>query len=313
MRLWILRAEKLWLAAVSPVQHTRTDAGFKPLPLPRLLLIGDDFSGDNVLEFGGRPPRRFWRFKSEGHEMTVVAMVPVRLQSTRLPEKAIADIAGLPMFVHTCKRVALASSIDQVYLATDDESLMGIAASHDIAAIMTATHHTNSSERAAEACQQIDADIVVNVQGDEPLVYPRHIDQVVGSMLDDASRQVAVGITRFNRRNSPGDLKGVMDKSGRLLYASRNDIPCFYRKDDGPMWKLSFIVPFRKLVLLKYLEWKPTALELAEDNHFQRLPDNGIDIHTVEIEGAQVSVDTADDLEEVRRLMEADELKDSYM
>lgn len=245
--------------------------------------------------------------------MKVAVIIAVRLKSTRLPEKGLADIGGLPMFVHTCKRCQLAKSVDEVYLATDDEKIKSIAESHDIPVIMTATHHTNSSERIAEASQHVDADIIVNVQGDEPLVYPEHIDQVIAPMLEDDSKQVTIGVTKFNKLNSPGDIKAVMDDEGKVLYASRNDIPCFYLQEQQFMWKMCFIVPFRKAIIAKYLEWEATSLELIEDNHFLRIIENKIPLHAVEIDDAQVSVDTAEDLEQIRELMAQDTLKNEYM
>ena len=99
--------------------------------------------------------------------MKVVGIIAVRLESTRLPQKAIKDICGLPMFVHTCKRAQLAQTLDQVVLATDSDRIAEIATNNDIDVIMTSTVHKNSTERIAEASKNIDCDIVVNIQGDE--------------------------------------------------------------------------------------------------------------------------------------------------
>src|SRR3990167_10533018 len=134
-------------------------------------------------------------------KMKATAIIAVRLKSIRLPEKALLDIEGLPMFVHTCKRAALAKLIDKVYLATDDDKIKSIAESYGIDVIMTSTHCRNSSERVAEASQYVQSDIIVNIQGDEPLVYPEHIDQVVYPMFQDHSLQTTVGITKFYKRN----------------------------------------------------------------------------------------------------------------
>ena len=111
--------------------------------------------------------------------MKVVGMIPARLQSSRLPEKALIDIAGMPMVIHTCKRVQLAKSLNEVYLVTDSEEIKQAGESNGINVIMTGTHHQTGSDRLAEACQLVDCDIVVNIQGDEPLVEPDHIDAIV--------------------------------------------------------------------------------------------------------------------------------------
>ena len=104
--------------------------------------------------------------------MKVAAIVAARLESTRLPRKALKDIHGVPMVVHTCKRTELAQSVDEVYLATDSDEIRDVAQAYGLKVIMTDSTHRNSSERIAQAAQHVDADVIVNVQGDEPLVYP---------------------------------------------------------------------------------------------------------------------------------------------
>ena len=245
--------------------------------------------------------------------MKAIGIVPVRLESTRLPEKALKDICGIPMIVHTALRACMSKSLSEVYVASDNEKIKSIVESYGINVIMTSKDHKNSSERAAEACQDLEADIVVNIQGDEPLLYPQHIDKITQPILKDDSIQVCLGVTKFTKFNSYSDLKAAIDLEGNLLFTSRNDIPYYYLKDDLHLWKLCFIVPHRKDILLKYLEWKPTPLELIEDNHFLRLLEHGVQIRTFEVDQAKISVDTQEDLEEVRLLMEKDKLKDKYI
>ena len=244
--------------------------------------------------------------------MKVAAIIAARLESSRLPGKALADIEGVPMVVHTCKRTAMATSIDEVYLATDNLKIKVVAEAHDIKVIMTAPSHKNSSERVAEAAQQLDADIIVNVQGDEPLVYPEHIDKIVHPFLNNDEVDLTIGVTKFFKRNSLGDIKAVLGFNNNVLYASRNDIPCYYLKKDQFMWKLCFIVPCKRQHAIDFLSWSPTALELVEDNHFLRFIENGLTMKAIEIEGAKVSVDTAEDLAEIREYMKNDEIKNLY-
>ena len=245
--------------------------------------------------------------------MKAVGIIPVRLESTRLPEKAIADVCGLPMFVHTYKRAKLAKTLDEVFLATDNEIITKIACQHDIKSIMTSTSHKNSTERIAEACEKIDCDVIVNIQGDEPLLYPDHVDKIVAPMLTDSKVQVSIGITRFSKQGSTSDIKAVLDLNGDILFCSRNDIPCHYKGNIAEYWKLVFIVPHRKKWIQKYLEWEPTPLETYEFNHFLRLIEHGVKIKAVEVSDAKISVDTPADLIEVRKLMEIDKLKDNYL
>lgn len=244
--------------------------------------------------------------------MKVVGMIPARLQSSRLPEKALIDICGLPMVVHTCKRAQMAKSLDEVYLVTDSEKIRAVGEAHGIKVIMTGSHHRSGSDRLAEACQYVDCDIVVNVQGDEPLVNPAHIDAIVQPLLENPEINISVGITPYSKKNSPSDIKAVLDLEGNILYCSRNDLPSDARSPVSIMWKMCFIVPFRKEFLIKYASWEPTPLETIEFNEYLRVIEHGFKIRAVKIEGAKISVDTQEDLEIVRSLMQEDKIRFAY-
>jgi len=245
--------------------------------------------------------------------MRAVGMIPARLQSKRLPEKALADILGLPMIVHTCKRAAMAKSLADCYLATDSEKIRDIAQLYGIKAIMTSPDHTCGSDRIAEAIKDISCDIVVNIQGDEPLLYPDHIDAIVGTLKDDPGIKCALGFTDYQRKNSPSDIKAVLDLQGNVLYCSRNDLPSDVYTPVDKLAKLCFLVAFRKSFLLQYASWKPTPLERIEYNEYLRILEHGEKIRAVKIDEAKISVDTKEDLELVRRLMADDELRPRYM
>lgn len=245
--------------------------------------------------------------------MIVVGMIPARLESTRLPRKALIDIEGLPMVVHTYKRALLAKKLDDVYIATDNELIKEAVESHGGKVIMTGSHHKTGSDRLAEACLSVKCDIVVNIQGDEPLVDPEHIDAIVEPLISDPSVQISVGVTPYKKKNSHSDIKAVLDLAGNILYCSRTDLPSDSRTPVSEMLKMSFIVPFRKEFLLKYSSWSPTPLETIEYNEYLRVLEHGFKIRAVIISEAKVSVDTPESLEEVRRHMQHDKLKLQYM
>ncbi len=247
-----------------------------------------------------------------GKQMRVVGMLPARLRSSRLPEKALVDIEGLPMFVHTCKRAQLAESLDDVYLVTDSEKIKEIAEAYNIKVIMTGPHHKTGSDRLAEACQGVDCEIVVNIQADEPLVKPEHIDSIVKPLLDDRNLLISVGVTPYTKKGSDSDIKAVLDLENNIMYCSRNDLPSDVRTAVEVMLKMCFIVPFRKEFLIQYASWPSTPLENTEYNEYLRVLEHGVKIRAVKIEDAKISVDTPDDLEEVRRLMKSDDLKAEY-
>jgi len=244
--------------------------------------------------------------------MKIVGMVPARLQSSRLPEKALIDILGLPMVIHTCKRVQLAKRLDEVYLVTDSEQIKQAGEKYGVNVIMTGPHHKTGSDRLAEACQKIDCDIVVNIQGDEPLVYPDHIDAIVSPLIKDLSIQIAVGVTPYKKKNSVSDIKAVLDLQDNIMYCSRADLPSDARTPVVEMLKMCFIVPFKKDFLLQYSSWEPTPLETVEFNEYLRVLEHGIKMRAVRIEGAQISVDTPSDLEVVKSLMVIDKYYPKY-
>jgi 3-deoxy-manno-octulosonate cytidylyltransferase (CMP-KDO synthetase) len=247
-------------------------------------------------------------------KLKVICTVPARLGSTRLPGKALKDIVGLPMIVHTCKRAQLAKTVDDVYLVTDtDEELKRVGEAHGIKVIMTGMPPSNATTSVAKAVENVDCDIVIVLQGDEPLVNPDHIDTITQALIDDPDIEVAIGVTIFNKHNSLSDIKAVLDLEGNVLYCSRTDIPVTNNKGEvKEMLKLCFTVPFRKSTILKYASWSETPLEKIENNHFLRLLEHGIRMRAVKIEGGKISVDTQSDLDEVREMMKEDKLRLKY-
>lgn len=244
--------------------------------------------------------------------MKVIGMVPARLESRRLPEKALVDIMGLPMVVHTCKRAQLAKRLDEVYLATDSDRIRRVAEEHGIKVIMTGSHHQTGSDRIAEAVEHVESDVVVNVQGDEPLVKPDHIDRIVQSLIDDHSVKIALGVTEYHKKGSPSDIKAVLDLQGNVLYCSRTDLPSDALTPVNTLQKMCFIVAFRTPFLLQYASWEPTPLEQVEYNEYLRVLEHGELLRAVRITDAKISVDTQEDLKIVRGLMKNDHIRFEY-
>jgi 3-deoxy-manno-octulosonate cytidylyltransferase (CMP-KDO synthetase) len=240
-------------------------------------------------------------------------MIPARLESSRLPAKALKDICGLPAIVHTCLRTQFAKRLDAVYVATDSSAIRDAVEAHGGRVIMTGKHR-NGSERIAEAVASIDCDLVVNVQGDEILIDPDHIDAIVEPMIADQDISFCVGVTPFDRENSPADFKAVTDLKGSLLYCSRADIPYRMHRTEHPVGRLKmvFVVGFRRQALFRFVNWEPTPLELSEPNEFLRILEQGERIQTVRVENSHVSLDTEEDLREIRLLMAQDTLRHRY-
>lgn len=233
----------------------------------------------------------------------VAAILPVRLESSRLPGKALKDICGLPMIVHVFKRCLLSKKLDKVYVATDSEEVKKVVENFGGEVIMTSSRHESGTDRIAEAALQLDVDIVVNIQGDEALVNPEYIDKVVNELIENPDINVGMLVNSFFKKNSPSDIKAVLNKNNDVMYLSRSDIPSDSRFNNPPMLKAYHIVPFRKQFLLEYAQWDKGALERIEFNEYLRIIEHGERIRAVIVESDAVSVDTPEDLEYVRQEM----------
>jgi len=241
-----------------------------------------------------------------------VAIIPSRLESSRLPEKALKDICGLPMIVHVYKRCLLAKQLDDVYVATDSPEIKSVVEENEGKVIFTSRDHQTGTDRIAEACLNIDAEIIVNVQGDEALVDPAHIDKVVNLLHEDPLVNVAILVNSFTKRNSPSDIKVVINQANEVMYFSRTDIPSFSRSGSHKMLKAYHIVPFRKDFLLEYSNWEKSKLEQIEMNEYLRILERGHKIKTIEVTSNAISVDVKEDLKYVRNLMPSDKYFQEY-
>ena len=238
----------------------------------------------------------------------VVAIIPSRLESSRLPRKALIDILGMPMIVHVFKRCLFSKKLDEVYVATDSIEIKEVVESFGGRVIMTSSEHQTGTDRIAEAAQTIEADIIVNVQGDEALVNPQYIDKVVSALQESPQTNVAILVNPFNKRNSPSDIKVVLNENNEIMYLSRADIPSDARVENPALLKAYHIVPFRKDFLLQYSKWGKSKLEQIEFNEYLRILEKGYTIKAVHVDSDSISVDTAEDLDYVIDKMKSDKL-----
>jgi len=241
-----------------------------------------------------------------------IAIIPARLESSRLPGKALLDICGFPMIVHVFRRCEFAESLDEVFVATDNDEIRQVVEQYGGKVIMTSSHHENGTERIVEAANNIDADIVVNVQGDEALVNPSYIDKAVDALYENPDLNVSILVNPYEKRLSPSDIKVVLNEYDDVMYFSRADIPSDARVDNPPLLKAYHIVPFRKDFLLQYACWEKGKLERIEFNEYLRILEKGYKIRAVRVDSDAVSVDTEEDLDFVRNAMIIDPLFAQY-
>ena len=205
------------------------------------------------------------------------------------------------MIVRVLERVRLARRVDELLVATDDQRIAEAVRAAGGVAVMTPEDLPAGSDRVALAAADLDVDVVVNVQGDEPLIDPTTIDAVVAA-LDAPGADVATAMAALSEEeaHAPGRVKVVTDLSGRALYFSRAAIP-----HGGPWWVHVGIYAFRKAALARFASLPPTALELAERLEQLRLLEHGVPIRVVAVGRPGRSIDTPDDLAAVRALLAA--------
>ena len=235
--------------------------------------------------------------------MRVIAVIPARYASTRFPGKLLAKKTGKYLLQHVYEQVCQAKLPDQVLIATDDERIRRACEEFGADWRMTRVDHQSGTDRIAEAVGGLEADIIVNVQGDEPEIEPANIDQLVGLMQADEKADMgtlAAEIGAEEEINNPNVVKVVIDKQGHALYFSRWPIP-YQRDNEGPSpvyQKHIGIYAYRKEILLRLSRMEPTPLEMAEKLEQLRALENGMVIAVSEVIHAAVGIDTPEQYEE---------------
>jgi 3-deoxy-manno-octulosonate cytidylyltransferase (CMP-KDO synthetase) len=231
-------------------------------------------------------------------ESSVLAVIPARFHSTRLPGKILADIAGRTMIEHVYRRASAAANVHAVIVATDDERIAAAVRAFGGAALLTRADHVSGTDRIAEVVSQLPCRAVVNVQGDEPLIEPETIDAAVAPMLADATLEMSTISRPFSSSEefkSPHVVKVVTDLSGNALYFSRALLA-------GASAHVGLYV-YRRDTLLKLAALPAAPLEREESLEQLRALAHGIRIRVVETRHLAAGVDTPEDLDRVRNMM----------
>jgi 3-deoxy-manno-octulosonate cytidylyltransferase (CMP-KDO synthetase) len=233
-------------------------------------------------------------------------IIPARYASTRFAGKPLADLNGKPMVVRVCER-ARRSGAASVHVATDDERIAAAVRAHGHSVVMTRRDHASGTDRLAEAAKKLrlkDSEIVVNVQGDEPLISPKLIAQVAGTLAKSKAASVSTACHAIHGdATSPNVVKVVLDREGYALYFSRSQIP-YPREEGAIVYRHAGIYGYRVSFLKKFSRLKPAPLERAEALEQLRALWHGYRIAVAVSEtGIPPGVDTPEDLEAVRRMI----------
>lgn len=251
--------------------------------------------------------------------MSVVAIIPARYGSTRLPGKPLANIGGKPMIQHVYESASKARELDRVVVATDDRRIEKVVKSFGGEVMMTAKRHKSGTDRLAEVARKIRADWFVNVQGDLPFIHPDTIARAVRPMRRDRNIPMATVCTPIydeNEWRNPNVVKVLTDRAGFALYFSRSPIPFVRNRVIEPMGKKTArakrhrfgyrhlgLYVYRRDFLLKFARLQPTELERIESLEQLRALQNGYRIYVAEVDERSIEVDTLADLKKAERYL----------
>jgi len=236
----------------------------------------------------------------------ILGVIPARLQSTRLPRKVLREIRGVPMVVEVFRQARTSPLLSDLLVATDSDEVVEACHAHHVPAVMTRSDHASGTDRLWEVSRARAADVYVNIQGDEPLITPIHIERLVRPFL----REPEIQVTTLKIRATPEEVasrtanKVVTNVHGDALYFSRLPIPFDREGTSGVVyWKHIGLYAYRRSVLETYHSLPPSSLERAEQLEQLRLLEAGIPIHVLETDQPTIGVDTEEDLRAVEALL----------
>jgi 3-deoxy-manno-octulosonate cytidylyltransferase (CMP-KDO synthetase) len=235
--------------------------------------------------------------------MKVIAVIPARLESQRLPRKMLREIGGRPLVVCVYQAVRKSPLLEDVIVATDSEEILAACRKHSCNVMMTSSKHRSGTERVHEVAQSLAADVYINVQGDEPMIRAEHIEALVMLMQESSVPVGTLKTLAAEDVTNPSAVKVVADANGRALYFSRSTVP-YDRDGSHPKYfKHLGIYAYRKPALDQFAAMPESSLERAERLEQLRFLENGIPVYVAETQYDSVGVDTEEDLARVQQIL----------
>lgn len=250
--------------------------------------------------------------------MNILALIPARMGSSRFPGKPLKKINGKPMIQHVYERVSKNKQITSTYVATCDNEISDYLRKIKANFIMTSKKHERASDRCAEALKKIENnlkksfDIIVMIQGDEPMVHPRMISEALVPFLKDKDTNVVNLLGKFESKKEYLDkncIKVICDEKMNAKYFTRNLPLQFYNSKNKLIGKQVCIIPFKKKALLTYIKLKPTYFEIKESVDMWRLLENNLNVKMISTKFTSYAVDTKKDLKKVSKIMKSKSFK----
>ncbi len=238
----------------------------------------------------------------------ILVLIPTRLNSRRLPAKALLPINNLPLIMHVYKRVKLSKKVDDVIICCDDTKISKVVKKFGANVMLTSKHHQNGTDRICEGYKKIkkNYDLVLDVQGDEPLISPLHIDKVIEFHLKNLNYDIILPNLRIKATNNTNIVKIVSNKKNEVLYISRANIPYEFKFKVPYFKKHLSVVSFKPESLLKFGKSKRSDLEKSEDIELVRALDLGMKIKTINLIGDSFSVDVFEDYTKAQSQIQKD-------
>ena len=240
--------------------------------------------------------------------MTVSALIPARLNSTRLEKKLIKNLDGIPVIVRTYQNICSTKLFNEVVVVTDSDEIINVLKEFDIKFLKSKEDHNTGTDRIAEFSKKFKSDIIINVQGDEPFVLKEDLSKIINTFKNDIENKINVislmtKLISDEEINNPNNVKVVVDKNNNSLMFSRAIIPYKRVENNVNYFKHIGIYAFRNSFLNKFKKFKQTNLELTEMIEALRIIEHGYNIHMIEIDHEQISIDTIDDFNKAKSML----------
>tara|TARA_E500000178_G_scaffold183468_1_gene181900 strand:- start:11317 stop:12072 length:756 start_codon:yes stop_codon:yes gene_type:complete len=247
-------------------------------------------------------------------KIKVLALIPTRLGSTRLLSKPLLEIRKIPLIVHTYKRTELSKLVNDIHICCDHKSIKKVAKNFGANVLLTSKKHKNGTERIGQAYGMIKKkyDFIIDVQGDEPLIDPNHIDQVVKFHKKNPDIDIVLPTLKLKNINTKNVVKVVTDNFDNVIYLSRAEIPFQFKKKNEYFLKHLSIISFKPSALKKFCLTKPTKLEMVEGIELLRAIEINLKIKTIVLKGDSFSVDIKDDYVKAKQKMKKDKFFKLY-
>ena len=246
--------------------------------------------------------------------MKIIGLIPTRMGSTRLPAKPLLEINNIPLIIHTYKRAIMSKKLDDVIICCDDVKILEVAKKFNARAIITSKKHKNGTERILEGYtkQKKQYDLVIDIQGDEPLLNPKHIDEVINFHKKNFKTDIILPTLNIKNAENTNIVKVITDIKDNVIFLSRTKLPTEFKKKNNSYKKHLSIISFKPEALKKFSKSKKTPLESSEDIELLRAIEIGLKIKTVNLKGDSFSIDVLEDFKKAINQFKKDQIIKHY-